>query len=126
METLAVKLRLVLWAHHQRYVALILLVCLLGMTVFFLHQRYSAGGLIDIDRSPPLNAEFKVDLNQADWTEIVILPGVGQKLARAIVSYRKSHGAFESAESLLGVPGIGPKKLDQLRPYLLPIGAKSR
>ena len=42
------------------------------------------------------------------------LPGVGPATAKAIVTYRESHGPFTSVEQLLEVRGIGPAKLDQL------------
>jgi competence protein ComEA len=115
------KLRLVLWAPHQRYVALILLAGLISMMAFFAHRAYVNRGLIEIEDSRPLQAEFKVDINQAEWAEIVILPGVGVKLAQAIVQHRREAGPFNSPESLMDVPGIGQKKMELLRPYLLPL-----
>jgi competence ComEA-like helix-hairpin-helix protein len=59
-----------------------------------------------------------VDLNAAGEKALLILPGVGPSTAKAIVAYRAAHGRFRSVEELLQVKGIGPKKLESLRPFL--------
>ena len=76
---------------------------------------------IDIDEAAPLAADFKLDVNQASWAELAVLPGIGQKLAQAIVAYREQTGPFEQVEDLLEVRGIGPAKLAKLQPYLTPL-----
>ena len=54
-----------------------------------------------------------VDLNSADAETIAReLNGVGTARAQAIVDYRDEYGAFESAEDLLNVTGIGRHILD--------------
>ena len=69
---------------------------------------------------PPLEGPtFRVNVNQADWVTLSLVPGVGEKLARAIVDARLAHGGkFESLDDLKKVPGIGDKILEKLRPYL--------
>jgi competence protein ComEA len=80
-----------------------------------------AGGLVDIDNAEPLDAPFQVDINSAEWTELMQLPEIGEALARRIVESRKQVGHFRSIDDLDHVPGIGPKTLDKIRPYLLPV-----
>jgi len=75
-------------------------------------------GLVDIDQAEPLQADFRVDINQASWPELAQLPGIGPALARRIVEYRLSKGPFRCVKDLDKVPGIGPKKLEQIQPYL--------
>ena len=48
-----------------------------------------------------------IDINSATAEELTVLPGIGEHLAEAIVSYRSENGAFESLEQLMEVPGIG-------------------
>jgi competence protein ComEA len=55
-----------------------------------------------------------LDLNTASERDLDGLPGVGPATAKAIVTYRESHGRFTSVDQLLEVRGIGPAKLDQL------------
>ncbi|MEN6404959.1 MAG: helix-hairpin-helix domain-containing protein [Thermoguttaceae bacterium] len=78
---------------------------------------------IEIDRADPLTARFEVDINQADWPELVLLPRVGVGLAKRIVESRKTQGPFVDAEDLRRVHGLGPKTLEQIRPFLRPMAS---
>ncbi|HEY2814128.1 MAG TPA: helix-hairpin-helix domain-containing protein [Acidimicrobiales bacterium] len=59
-----------------------------------------------------------IDLNRASESDLEALPGIGPALAQAIVDYRTQHGAFTSIDDLTNVRGIGPAKLEQLRPLV--------
>jgi competence protein ComEA len=65
---------------------------------------------------PPLAGVL--DLNVADVQALTALPGVGETLARRIAAYRASHGPFRSPDELLQVPGIGPQRLERIRPFV--------
>ncbi|NIP85249.1 MAG: hypothetical protein GTO03_06710 [Planctomycetales bacterium] len=79
--------------------------------------------LIEIDQAPPLAADFKVDLNRAAWPELVVLPQVGETTAREIVAERRRGGPFRDLPDLARrVHGIGPRLIEEIRPYVLPIG----
>ncbi len=119
--SLARQWKLVLWKQHQPYIALLLLMVLVSMIGYFMYQSWMNGGLVDLDEAPSANAEYRVDLNSAAWPELIVLPGVGESLARTIVDYRERLGPFDSVDAILDVPGIGPSKFEQLKPYLLPI-----
>lgn len=54
-----------------------------------------------------------LDPNRASVEELAGIPGVGEKLARAILLER-ARAPFEKAEDLRRVPGIGPKKLERI------------
>ena len=79
------------------------------------------GQLIEIDRATPLEAEFLIDINHADWTEIIQLPGLGETLAQRVLAERRDHGPFRDFDDLSRVDGIGVKTLEKIRPYLMPI-----
>ncbi|MGH9265313.1 MAG: helix-hairpin-helix domain-containing protein [Acidimicrobiales bacterium] len=59
-----------------------------------------------------------VDLNTATAEQLEALPGVGPATSKAILAYRANHGRFRSVTELLEVPGIGPAKLEALRPLV--------
>lgn len=59
-----------------------------------------------------------LDINRASAEDFMLLRGVGEKRARAIVGERQRRGGFESLEDLTEVKGIGPKTLERLRPNL--------
>lgn len=52
-----------------------------------------------------------LDVNTATAEELLELKGIGPKRAEAIVRYRNTHGPFKTREELLDVPGIGSKVL---------------
>jgi competence protein ComEA len=63
-------------------------------------------------------ATSPLNVNTADRTELLQVPGVGPSLADAILSHRNTFGPFNSLDELDGVKGIGGKTLDKLRPWL--------
>ncbi|PIE42905.1 MAG: competence protein ComEA [Gammaproteobacteria bacterium] len=60
-----------------------------------------------------------VKINQANWQELAqSLPRIGEQKAKAIISYRNKNGKFKKTDDLLQIPGIGPKTLNEMKPYL--------
>ena len=57
----------------------------------------------------------QININAADSATLMLLDGVGEKLAAHIVAYREEHGAFASVEELTNVEGLGAGKLNALR-----------
>jgi competence protein ComEA len=76
------------------------------------------GGGSPASGSPAKGAAGPLDLNAATIEQLDTLPGVGPATAQAIVTYRTRHGRFRSVTELLEVPGIGPTKLEALRPLV--------
>ena len=62
-------------------------------------------------------SERLVDLNRALQADIEKLPGIGRTLAERIVSEREAR-PFKKVDDLRRVPGIGVKRLEQLRPLV--------
>ncbi|BDG02175.1 ComEA family DNA-binding protein [Anaeromyxobacter oryzae] len=62
----------------------------------------------------PLGAGERIDLNRAGVTELMRLPGVGEKRAQAIVAARGKQ-PFRKPEDVLVVKGIGPAWLAKVR-----------
>lgn len=48
----------------------------------------------------------RVDINTADASALMSLPGIGQSKADAIIAYRNKHGAFKAPEELMNISGI--------------------
>jgi competence protein ComEA len=105
----------------QAAVASLLFFALAGMGVYWFVQGGHRGELIEIERAEPLSARYLVDINGAEWPELAELPDIGETLARRIVESRGAAGPFGDHDDLLRVDGIGPRTLEKLRPFLLPM-----
>jgi competence protein ComEA len=67
-------------------------------------------------KKPPLHP---VNLNTATSAELQQVPGIGPATAEKILQARKSYGSFKSVNDLQAIRGIGPKKLEKMRKYLM-------
>lgn len=67
-------------------------------------QRFLLNGPIDIDEATP--------------EDLDAIPYVGPSLADKIIEFRAKRGKITNLDELLDVKGIGPKKLERIRPYL--------
>jgi competence protein ComEA len=59
-----------------------------------------------------------INLNTATVQQLDTLPGVGPVMAAAIVAWRQANGKFTSVDQLGEVDGIGPGRLQKLRPLV--------
>lgn len=75
------------------------------------------------DVNAPLSDEdqylFEVDLNVVGLTELSLLPGIGPRLAIAIIELREAKGGFRRPDEIMQVPGIGPKTFAKVERFLV-------
>lgn len=57
----------------------------------------------------------KVNINTADKTELMTIPGVGESRAQDIMNYRQEHGGFSSIEEIMNVPGIKEATFEKIK-----------
>jgi competence protein ComEA len=94
---------------------------LVSMAASWITAGGPGGGVVNIDAVEPLPTTFQIDLNSAEWTELMQLPEIGEALAKRIVESRQLDGPFTSHNDLDRVRGIGPKTLEGIRPFLRPM-----
>jgi len=63
----------------------------------------------------------RIDINTAAQDELATIPGIGDKMAEAIVLER-TRRPFRSADELRRVPGIGPKKCEKIKGFITVYG----
>ncbi len=68
--------------------------------------------------SPSATVPPPVNINQADAAGLDTLPGVGPSTAGRIIAWRTEHGRFRTVDDLLAVPGIGPARVEAIRPLV--------
>ena len=78
----------------------------------------SAPVSVDNSNSASPGGNLLVPVNTAPASELQKLPGIGPKLAEAIIEYRTRSGPLVRVEQLLEVKGIGPAKLGRIRPLV--------
>jgi comEA protein len=84
-----------------------------GLLFSVLAQSASMSATI---KKPPLQP---INLNAATSEELQLVPGIGPATAEKILLMRKSYGSFKSVDDLLAIRGIGKKRLDKMRKYLI-------
>jgi competence ComEA-like helix-hairpin-helix protein len=67
-------------------------------------------------KKPPAHP---VNLNTATSEEFQQVPGIGPSTAQKILQARKSYAAFKSVDDLQAIQGLGPKRLEKMRKYLI-------
>lgn len=60
-----------------------------------------------------------LNINVVGLDALTLLPGVGKVIAGRMLDRRIRKGPFETAEELLAIKGIGPKKFKNIQPYLI-------
>jgi hypothetical protein len=81
---------------------------------------------IQVVAGPGLQVDPRVNPNEARPAELERLPRIGPALAGRIVAYRQERlttmpagqAVFRTPEDLQAIKGIGPKTVEQLRPFL--------
>lgn len=59
-----------------------------------------------------------ININKAGESELQNIPGIGPKKAQEIISYREQNGGFKTKEELKEIKGIGDKTYQTLEPYI--------
>ena len=108
------------WSDRDQRVLVVLAVLVfIGIGIHWASWRSRGENLVEIERLPARQYDFKVDINRATWVEWMQLPGIGEILARRIVADRKQRGPFTRIDDLDRVSGVGAITLDTIRPWLV-------
>lgn len=93
----------------------------LGLAVLGYRNYFARPKLkvVSMDYEAAVKEKRVVNINTAGVNKIETLPGVGPKLAKDIIDYRAAHGSFLFKEDLTKVRGIGPKKYEEIKEYIL-------
>ena len=80
-------------------------VVLLGLGVSFLSKRY-----VQVKKAVYASQQIaRIDINRANKDTLMLIPGVGEKLAGRIIEYRQDYGAFSDIGQLKNIKGINKR-----------------
>jgi competence ComEA-like helix-hairpin-helix protein len=60
-----------------------------------------------------------IDLNKAGEAQLTLIPGIGPRIASAIVQYRMHAGPFLHVQDIRKVRGVGPGKTSAMAGWIL-------
>ena len=66
----------------------------------------------------PEDIKIKLDVNNAPWYELVLLPKLGEIKTKAIVAHREKYGSFKTLDELSRVKGLNASVIEAIRDYI--------
>ena len=102
---------------HDKYSTIGIL--LLGLADFGWFRNYVAQENLIQPPQVAVREPFSttIYINSARKVELCLLPGIGPKMAQAILDYRAEHGPIRAWEELDQIRGIGPKTIEAIKVY---------
>lgn len=71
-----------------------------------------------ISAAARLNFFMPIPLSTASVEDLMLIPGMGDNIARAIIAYRDQHTRICDLHDIISIPGIGEKKFKLFSSYL--------
>ena len=117
-----------LTSHERKVLLLIGILILCGAVLKFFNISFTRQKPITEINPPVSNNTLSPDIsakqaiinvNTATQGELEKLPGIGPEIAQRIIEYREAKGQFIMLDDLNRVKGIGKKKLEAIKDYVV-------
>jgi len=91
-------------------------------------EKRGSGGIIQnvikiklsrMEANKLLALSIPLDLNRVSVEDLCLIPGIGESLARQVVTYRERRKGFRSVEELKNVKGVGEKKYQSFKTFFI-------
>jgi competence protein ComEA len=105
------------WPRSAQWTTALLLILAAGLLVGRA-VSYLGWGSRPTDLEHGAVPAYRLDLNKADRTALLQLPGVGPNLASRVVDQRQSRGLFRSTDDLVAVRGVKSATANRLRGWV--------
>ena len=118
------------FTREEKTALLFIIICfLLGIFISHLKQCHLLDFISFDNKLEQANASDNIDklikqtktvnVNTASIEELTFLPGIGVSTAEKIIIYRKEHGLFHSPDDLKSIKGIGDRKVEKLKDFVI-------
>jgi competence ComEA-like helix-hairpin-helix protein len=99
---------------ERRVILFLASLALIGLGISFFAKRFAI-----IKTTVCLNENLgKVNINKADQDTLMIIPGIGKKLAGRIIEYRRENSSFSSVEELKNIKGFKGYRFEKVKNML--------
>jgi len=99
--------------------ALVLAVVFLGGVAFVVIRQATVGDDVTVIRSAVGTGAYKINLDHAPGGELVLLPGIGEKRAERIITWRAEHGPFKNYDQARKAAGMSKRQFEKLRAMVI-------
>jgi len=103
---------------RERFIILFLVITLLAGMAAAYYKRSNSAIDVKIRAFEDIGTDAsvrKININEADESGLMSLPGVGQALARRIAEYKAQEGRFSSIDDLMKIKGIKKSLFEKLK-----------
>lgn len=97
---------------QERWKVTLAVIFLLTSGFWYSHLYYDGRVMqetVPIVETVELTVDDAINLNTASKEELMLLDGIGEKMAERILAYREENGPFARIEDIQNVKGIGEK-----------------
>ena len=102
-----------------KYILVLLTAILLALNIGIFLGRTNYDGSITALVEKQADHRGNIDLNSASVSQLSMLPGISDALARRIIDYREDNGPFTSIYDLLNIPGISYSTMNNIKEYIV-------
>ncbi len=82
-------------------------------------RRTGAVHIGQIENLEKLALEMPIDINTATAEDLVLIPGIGETSAKALIAYRTARGGFKNIDEIKSIRGFGEGRLKTIKRYLV-------
>lgn len=82
-------------------------------------RRTGAVHIGQIENHEKLALEIPIDINTATAEDLVLIPGIGETSAKALIAYRTARGGFTKIDEIKSIHGFGEGRLKTIKRYLV-------
>ena len=97
---------------QERWKVALAVIFLLVSGFWYSHLYYDGKMIqetVPVVETVEIAVDDAINLNTASKEELMLLDGIGEKMAERILTYREEHGPFAKIEDIQNVKGIGEK-----------------